>query len=167
MQFNMGNSNAARSQGGSGCREADVANQDSIFNFVSSLKKKQYILALPFSPRISRTAAPPFPPVQFTIDGAIDTTSETECPVDCNFYYWRIQSAFECCFFISEAATLYSAKENYLKLSQTHMLPHIESISSLLMDQNYAHDFVGTSRQYPVTKRKPFVLLYNSQTRQI
>ena len=148
VQFDLGNSNDVRSQG-SGCREADLVNQDSIFNFVSSLKSKQYILALPYSPRISRAAVPLFFPVQFTIDGFIDTTSssETECPVDCNFYYWQIHSAFECCFFISEAATLYSAKENYLKLSQMHMLPRIESISGLLMDHNYAHDFVGKRAQ--------------------
>jgi hypothetical protein len=144
LQFDLGNLEHSGSQA-SGCRETDLANQDSIFNFVSSLKSKQYTLALPFSPRISTAVASVSAPVTFTLDGTIETASspEAECPVDCNFYYWRIHAAFECCFLISEAMPLYNAKENYMKISQNHMLPHIESISGLLMAQNYTHDLVG------------------------
>jgi hypothetical protein len=147
VQFDLGNLKFARLQG-TGCREADVANQDSMFNFVSSLKGKQYILAVPFSPRISRAAAPINSPVQFTLDGIIETSlSEKECPIDCNFYYWQIHPAFECCSLFSDAAPLYNAKENYLKLSQTYMVPRIESISGILMDQNYSTDLVGRRAQ--------------------
>lgn len=116
----------------SNCDAADITNQNAIINFVSSLKSKYYLLALPFSPRMKMAVLPQPDAVQFTGDGKIPS-NPGDCPVDCGFNYWQSHAAFECCSLFVGAGYSYNAEANYLKMSQKWNLPQISSLAGQLM----------------------------------
>ena len=116
----------------SNCDAADITNQNAIINFVSSLKSKDYLLALPFSPRMKMAVLPQPDAVQFTGDGKIPS-NPGDCPVDCGFNYWQSHAAFECCSLFVGTGYSYNAEANYLKMSQKWNLPQISSLAGQLM----------------------------------
>ncbi len=98
------------------CQDADISstNQDLMINFMSSLNSEQYLLALPFSPRIQTGATLHLPAVQLTDAGSI-TTNDGHCPVDCSFNCWQSHRMLLPCAIFN---TLVQCRRNYLQTSQ-------------------------------------------------
>jgi len=93
MQFQLGNQTAV---GQSACQFSDSLHQLEMMRFTSSLLAPEFLLALPFSPRIQKPSIPPY----FALSNSGEYSavfSDGSCPVICSFYYWTTHPTFPCC----------------------------------------------------------------------
>lgn len=93
MQFQLDNRTAADQ---SSCEFSESFHQREMMHFVSSLLAPEFLLALPFSPRIQKPHSPPY----FALSNKGEYSavfSEGSCPVICSFYYWSTHPTFSCC----------------------------------------------------------------------
>ena len=106
----------------SDCGIHDIANQNEMIDFLTSLQSKRYLDALPFSPRMH--AARPPAPVEFTVHATVMDSDES-CVVRCEFVYWRHHPAFECCEDnIDVSPADYNSYLMYMHMWQKYDLPH-------------------------------------------
>ena len=141
MQFQFGNRALADS---SACQLADDINQHAMMHLVSSLLEKEFLFALPFSPRIQSPRRPPY--FMLSSSGEYSTAlSEESCPVLCSFYYWAIHPTFACCESANAGQTKsrgsadYNADIAYARIAQRWQLPRNHDLAcERLTSENYA-----------------------------
>ena len=106
----------------SDCNKPDVANQKEMMDFSTSLLTRQYLHALPFSPRIH--AASLAAPVTFTENATISDSLHSGCFVRCDFAYWQHHPVFECCATLFESPTTNNPDSRHWDLWLKWQLPH-------------------------------------------
>jgi hypothetical protein len=141
MQFHVGN---PESHDTTTCHVADIVNQHAMMHFVSSLLAEEFLLALPFSPRIQKPRSPP----SFTLssNGSFSANfTNVSCPVICSFYYWSTHPAFICCTSANKdhayprSSVAYNADVAYAKVAERWQLPRSGDLDCApLTVENYA-----------------------------
>ncbi len=136
------------------CKLADARNLDAMMNFVSSLQTEDFILALPFSPRIQSPRQPP----AFLLKSSGEYTasfSTMTCPVRCEYYYWLAHTAFACCSLAnsekpaSKGYSAYNANEAYAEIANKWQLPRVHDLAcGPLTIENYVNLKLKKQDQY-------------------
>ena len=151
MQFQVG---IREMDNTAACHLADTINQHVMMHFVSSLVAKEFILALPFSPRIQNPSRPPY----FMLSSGGEYTadfSDDACPVQCSFYYWYVHSCFTCCLSANSGQTkthdsaAYNADAAYAEIAEHWQLPKAHDLAcEHLTAQNYVKINVAENGQH-------------------
>jgi len=136
------------------CKLADARNLDAMMDFVSSLQTEDFILALPFSPRIQSPRKPP----AFLLKNSGEYTalfSTMTCPVRCEYYYWLTHTAFACCSLAnseksaSKGYSAYNANEAYAQIAYKWQLPRVHDLAcGPLTIENYVKLKLKKQDQY-------------------
>ena len=121
MQFPFGDQASADS---STCQLADATNQHAMMYLVSSLLQKEFLFALPFTPRIQSPSPPPDFMLSSSGEYTVALSSGADCLVLCSFYYWAVHPAFDCCLSAnagqaeSRGSATYNADTAYAEIAQ-------------------------------------------------
>lgn len=148
MQFQLGNRTAV---GQFACDFSDTFHQHKMMHFVSSLRAPEFLLALPFSPRIQRPQSPPY----FALSNSGEYSADVfygACPVICSFYYWSTHPTFSCCtsarvINAGQRSELgfdaYDADSAYAQIAERWQLPRAHDLEcELLTADNDTDKFV-------------------------
>jgi hypothetical protein len=157
MQFQLDNRTA---EGQSACEFSGSFHQFEMMHFVSSLLVPEFILAIPFSPRIRKPLSPPY----FALSSSGEYTAafrDNSCPVRCSFYYWSTHPTFSCCASVRISSAshrselhfdAYDADAAYAQMAERWQLPRAHDLECEPLNTHTDTSVQGIDVTHPLPK---------------